>query len=280
MLIKTFAVISAVMTALNVILTPLASQGAALLWIVPLKLLIYFLALNVAYAIMIFVGTELTIKLDKPQEKQSKFWGRNLEAIADWLCMYGRVKVHYTGAEKLPEGRFLMVCNHRSYFDPIVKIPIFKSVDLNYVSKQANFKIPIGGKLMHAYGCLALDRENNREALKTVKKAAEMINNDEASICIYPEGTRSRKDELLPFHAGSFKIAQKTGVPVVVVTLYGTDAVPRNFPLRKTDVYVDVTDVIDAQFVKEHSTRETAEIARETIQKKYDEFREKATVRC
>lgn len=272
MLLKITAAVGAAAAALILFLTDLAQRGIDLLWIAPLLLLGCFAAANVLYAILIFAGTELTIDLKKPNDKPSKFWSWTLEALSEWLCTWGRVKVECTGFEKLPEGRFLMVCNHRSYFDPIVKIPIFKEIGMTYVSKPANFKIPIGGKLMHAYGCLSLNRDNNREALVTIKRAADIISSDRASVCIYPEGTRSTKGELLPFHAGSFKSAQKAGVPVVAVTLYGTDTVQKNFPLHRTHVKVDVTAVVDGDYVKSHKTQEIADMTQKIIQDKYNEF--------
>lgn len=272
MLMKILAAVGAAATALIVFLTDLAHSGLNLLWIVPLLLLGCFLAANVLYAVLLLVITELAISMKKPNDKPSKFWRWTLEALADWLCAWGRIKVECTGLEKLPEGRFLMVCNHRSFFDPIVKIPVFKSIGMTYVSKPANFKIPIAGKLMHAYGCLSLNRDNNREALVTIKRATDIISSDRASVCIYPEGTRSRKDQLLPFHAGSFKSAQKAGVPVVAVTVYGTDLVQKNFPLHRSYVKIDVTAVIDGDYVKSHKTQEIAEMTQKIIQEKYDEF--------
>lgn len=278
MLIKKLAAVSAVICAALVIFTDLAQKGAALIWICPLLLLGCFVACNVLYALMVFIGCGATISFKKSyKQKPSVFWSHTLEALADWLCAFGRVRVHVSGLEKLPEGRFLMVCNHRSYFDPLVKIPIFKTVGMTYISKPKNFRIPIAGKLMHAYGCLSLNRENNREALTTIKDAAEIISSDRASVCIYPEGTRSCKQELLPFHAGSFKIAHKAGnCPVVVTTLHGTDSVNKNFPLHHTDVYVDVTAVFDSELVKSKKTNELAEAAQKLVQDKYNEFDRKS----
>ena len=146
----------------------------------------------------------------------------------------------------------------------------FRDQEYIYISKASNFKIPIAGKVMHKCGCLALNREDNREALVTIKRAAEIIGNDRASVVIYPEGTRSQKDELLPFHAGSFKIAQKTGAPVVLIAMRNTDDVRHNMPFKRTTVHIDIVDVIDGEFVRSHTTKETAELARNIIQKKLD----------
>ena len=69
-------------------------------------------------------------------------------------------------------------------------------------------------------------------------------------MCVYPEGTRSKSGELLEFHNGVFKIAQKAGVPIVVVALRGTENISKNYIRRRTDIYHDIVDVIPAEEVK------------------------------
>lgn len=282
MLIKLFSGISALAAAL----TTLTAYGARPLFsqilIVLLLFAAFFVGIALIYVIAMFIITELTVDLKKPQDKPSKFWVKQLELLAEAICTVCNIRVHVTGLEKIPKDkRFLLVCNHKSMFDPIVKIPVLKDYDIIYASKAGNFKIPVAGKIMHKTGCLVMDRDNNREALKTIKKMAEYIKNDEGSACIYPEGTRNYGEELLPFHAGSFKVAQKTAAPVVVVSLRGTDIVQKNAPFKKTDVYIDVLGVIDGEFVKGNSTQVTSEIARNMIQKKLSEAakaKEKTTV--
>ena len=75
---------------------------------------------------------------------------------------------------------------------------------------------------------------------------------------IFPEGTRSRGGELLPFHAGSFKIAQKANVPLVTTSVSGTEKIKKNLFRRPTDVYLDILEVIPADKVKSMSTVELA----------------------
>ena len=53
-------------------------------------------------------------------------------------------------------------------------------------------------------------------------------------MCIYPEGTRSHGTAMLPFHSGSFKIAQKAGVPLVIASIEGTENVAKNVLRRPT----------------------------------------------
>lgn len=271
MLLRIFAYIGAAGAVLNGLIANHGYGGAKLAGFMLLRFAEYFVAAHLAYAVLMLAGTEAFIRLDKPQEKPSKFWQWHLHEVVNALCFYGRVRIEVSGREKLPrDSRYLMVSNHRSYFDPITTEKALCDEELVYVSKPGNYRIPIAGKVMHKCGYLSLDRENNREALKTVKQATEYIDKDYASVVIYPEGTRSKEEKLRPFHAGSFKIAQRAGVPVVCVAVRNTDKIQHNFPLRRTTVYIDILEVLDADFIKSHSTRETAELAQGIIQAKLD----------
>lgn len=276
MLLRIFAAIGAAGSVLHTLIAGQAGGALKVTGVMLLRFLEYFFGAHIAYALIMLISTELFINKNKPQEKPSKFWLWHLHAVADLLCFYARADVSITGTELIPKDtRYLMVSNHRSLADPVVMVNKMPKEEITFVSKPGNLKIPIIGKVMHKCGCLPLDRENNREALKTVKAATEYINKDYCSVVIYPEGTRSKQEGMLPFHAGSFKIAQRADVPVVVVALRNTDKVIHNFPLKKTNVYIDVIGVIDAGYVKEHKTKDTAQLAQEMIEKKLAEEKEK-----
>lgn len=270
MLVKLFAGTGA---AAALITTAVTWDGAA--WYINiLKTLLgffaYTLGANILGIIVIYAISEVCVDFDKPQDKPSKFFRRMMEDVADYLCTSTRIKLHVTGEEKLPKDtRYLLVCNHRSLFDPIVKLSALKGTDIAYMSKPQNFKIPVAGKLMHKCCCLPLDRENNREALKSIKRADELIRQDLCSIGIYPEGTRNKGDGILPLHSGSFKIAQRSGVPVVIATVKNTDIVLKRMPFRSTDVYIDILDVISAEDAKKNPTSETAQRAWEIMSANY-----------
>jgi len=78
----------------------------------------------------------------------------------------------------------------------------------------------------------------------------DLINKDTVSVCVYPEGTRSKTCELLPFHSGVLKIAQKANVPIVVMTAQGTENIKDNFPFKKSPIKMDILDVLPAEYVK------------------------------
>ncbi len=274
MLLKVFAALSAAVTALNAFTIDADKGLLVIAGLAVVRFVVYYFGLILAYALWGYVFTELTVKFDKPQPTPSSFWMWNMRQMSEVVVFVMRINVILTGREKLPRGqRYLLVCNHRSFFDPIVHQKTLGDEGYVYISKRENFKLPIAGKVMHKCACMPLERDNNRQALGVVKHSAELIEDDVASIVIYPEGTRSKKPELLPYHAGSFKIAQRAAVPVVVCALYGTDKVLHNFPFKRSDVHLAVLDVIDAQFVKTHSTKETAELAQSITQQWYDEMK-------
>ena len=276
MLLKIFAAIGAGGSVLHTLISSTAGGALKVTGELLLRFVEYFFGAHLVYAVGMLLATELLIDKDKPQEKPSKFWLWHLHAVADLLVFYARADVSISGTGLIPKDtRYLMVSNHRSLADPGAVVNKMPKEEITFVSKPGNLKIPIIGKVMHKCGCLPLDRENNREALKTVKAATEYINKDYCSVVIYPEGTRSKQEGMLPFHAGSFKIAQRADVPVVVVALRNTDKVIHNFPLKKTNVYIDVIGVIDAGYVKEHKTKDTAQLAQEMIEKKLAEEKEK-----
>lgn len=204
--------------------------------------------------IVLYIGllvvSALLVDDKKEYDRNSRYyrWLLNSStAIGMWLL---RVRIHVSGLEKIPQDtRFLLVGNHRSNFDPLVTWLVFRKYDVAYVSKEANFHIPVFGRLIRKCAFMAIDRENARNAMKTIRHAADLIRRDEVSIGIYPEGTRSKDCVLLPFHNGVFKIAQKADVPIVVAAIRGTQNIHKQYIRKVTDVYVDIIDCIPAEAV-------------------------------
>ena len=142
------------------------------------------------------------------------------------------------------------MCNHRSKFDPILTWYAFGKEQLSFISKPENFRVPVYGRIIHRCLFMAIDRENPRNAMKTVNRAADLLKNDEVNVAVYPEGRRNYEEGLLPFHGAMFKIAQKANVPIVVMTAKGTYEIQKNFPLRRSHVELDVLEVIPAEEIK------------------------------
>ena len=168
------------------------------------------------------------------------------------LC---RIRVHVSGIEKIPRDiKVLFVSNHRSNFDPIITWYALKKWKIAFISKPENFKVPFFGRIIRKCCFMPIDRENPRKAIPTINRAAKLLKKQQVSIGIYPEGTRSKTCEILPFHNGVFKIAQKADAPVVVLCITGTEKISKRTPFQHTDVYLDVLEVFEGEHIKETKT--------------------------
>lgn len=170
---------------------------------------------------------------------------RSCLAIVNWAfrcCLFiSGVKVTVIGEENVPKDiPVLYIGNHRSFYDILLtytRVPR----PTGYIAKKEMEKIPLLNLWMRNLHCLFLDRVNIKEGLKTILEGIEKAKSG-ISICIFPEGTRNKvNDTFLPFHDGSFKIAQKSGCPVVPISLNNTSAVFENqFPkIKKTHVVIE-----------------------------------------
>lgn len=240
-----------------------------MVWLIILWVLLGLAGVFLAYIFTIIISA-LLVNMKKEYPQESKFYRFLLNSATFFATKLIRIKLHVTGMEKVPGGRFLLVSNHRSKFDPILSWLVFGDCQLAFISKPENFKVPVFGRLIHRLCFMAIDRENPRNAVKTINRAVDLINRDVATIGVYPEGTRNYGDGLLPFHNAMFKIAQKANVPVVIITVKGTYEIQKNYPLHRSHVYIDVLDVIDAETVKKTKTAILGEKVREIMLNKLE----------
>lgn len=137
------------------------------------------------------------------------------------------VKKTVIGTENVPKDEaVLYVSNHRSYYDIVVAYTSVPTLT-GFMAKKEIYRIPFLRTWMKLLQCLFLDREDIRQGMKVVLQGIEQIKNG-YSVFISPEGTRSQSNEMLPFKAGSFKMAEKTGCAIIPVSLSNTDAVFEN----------------------------------------------------
>lgn len=151
------------------------------------------------------------------------------------------VKVTVIGEENVPDEAVLFIGNHRSFFDILLTYSRCKRLT-GYVAKKEMDRFPLLNNWMRNLYCLFLDRENPKEGLKTILTAVDYVKKG-ISICIFPEGTRNKGEELsmLPFKEGSFKIASKTGCAIVPISLNNTAEIFENhFPkIKKAHVIIE-----------------------------------------
>ena len=208
-----------------------------------LDLLLALLAVVLGY-VLVYAVSALFVDPARKCDRDNRYYRFLIEHAAHIAVPLARIRLHLSGLENVPEERFLLVGNHRSKFDPILTWHALRGRQLAFISKPENFKVPFFGRIVRRCGFMPIDREDPRSAIVTVNEAAEKLKSGAFNIGVYPEGTRSKDCTLLPFHDGVFMIAKKAHVPVVVLAVRGTEEIRKHFPLRPTDVYLDVVDVI------------------------------------
>ena len=172
-----------------------------------------------------------------------------------------RIHVHTEGMEKIPrEGSVLFVSNHRGNFDPILSWYQLRAWKPVFISKQENFNLPWFGRYIHRLRFLAIDRSSVAASRHVFMEASHMLQ-EGTNIMVYPEGTRSRGENMLPFHTAAFVMAVRSKVPVVVMTIRGTEQVNHNFPWHRTDVYLRVLETIPVSWSEAHTLQELSERA-------------------
>ena len=247
MLIGGVAVLSVVFAAL-ICLCCGCFGTLAWLWALPVSFLGSFLVLGGLVFLFSWFMCAL-VRLDREQESDSKFYRILTGLLTEAAMTILQMRVHTKGLEKTPkEGRFLLVCNHLNDLDPVTLLEFFKKSQLAFISKRENSSMFMVGKLMHKLQCQLLNRENDREALKTILKCVQMLKEDKASIAVFPEGYTSRDHKFHRFRSGVFKIAQKAKVPIVVCTITNTYKVFGNaLRLKPTDVELHLLAVIQPE---------------------------------
>lgn len=145
--------------------------------------------------------------------KYAHWWGKVVLAATG-------SKVTVRGGDNIPPGPVVFMANHLSVFDTMLLLG-FLDKPLAFVAKKELARVPVINSLMRHVGCLYLDRQDIRQAVEIINRAAEQVRNG-LSMVIFPEGTRSLTGEMAEFKSGSMKLAIKANVPIVPVTIQGT----------------------------------------------------------
>jgi 1-acyl-sn-glycerol-3-phosphate acyltransferase len=153
---------------------------------------------------------------------------RFLYRMAMWGAWTGvrlaGAKVQTVGLEKIdPSRTYIFMSNHVSNLDPPILLPLIPR-RTSVMAKKELFSYPILGKTMRIGSLVPVDRGNRDAGIAAVRAAAEVIRSG-INMTIYVEGKRSFDGRLLPFKKGPFYLATECSVPVVPVTIVGTEKI-------------------------------------------------------
>ena len=150
------------------------------------------------------------------------------QAVHKWVARWAKSLVHATGGHVEIEGldylsnckNVLFVSNHQSYFDILLLLG-FIPKEKAFIAKIETQRIPIVSIWMKYIHCIFMDRKNLRQSLESIIKGISHLKSGH-SLVIFPEGTRSKSSNMNNFKSGSMKLATKSNVWIVPITLDGS----------------------------------------------------------
>ena len=200
---------------------------------------------------------------------------RSSLAIVNWafrvVLWIAGTSITVLGEENVPKDEaVLYVGNHRSYFD-IVMTYIRVPRPTGYMAKVEMLRYPSLNIWMKYLHCIFLDRSNIKAGMKSILDAIDKIKSG-ISICIFPEGTRNKTDQMfLEFHDGSFKIAEKSGCPIVPISINNAEEIFENHipKIKKAHVVIEYGSPIYTKDLSKEDKRRLSATVQEVIKTNY-----------
>ncbi len=188
------------------------------------------------------------------------FWAWHYQSLVPFW------KIRLEGREKIPWNRpVVLVANHRSLVDILALYKIRRP--FKWTSKEENFKLPFIGMVLSLTNSVRIKRESMRSGAQFLAQAESEIGKG-SSILIFPEGTRSRTNEMRPFKEGAFLLAKKMGCGVIPIVHTGSELTfdRGSWILKgKTTIRIRVLDEIPPEKVKKMDVRILSKVVRQEM---------------
>lgn len=179
------------------------------------------------------IDTPMTVEeKDTLMHQKPKHWAKTLVKLTG-------SHIEVVGQEKIPNGPVLFVSNHQGNFDVPILIG-FLEKPLGFISKVEVKKIPLIPRWMEAMNCVFIDRKDRRKAVQSIRDGIATLKKGH-SLVIFPEGTRSKGDEMGEFKKGGLRLATDSKVPVVPITISGSYKIMEEKKLGFQPAQVKVT---------------------------------------
>ena len=212
---------------------------------------------SITFVLSVFVVVFFMWLFNSKNRPIRKVWGRAQR-------FFGGYTLEVVGEFK-DEANILLI-NHQSMLDIIVLEEVHPK-NLCWIAKAQIGKIPIIGKILSLPKMIAVERENKHSLIKLLKEAKDRVENGRV-LAIFPEGTRSQTDKLLPFKGGAKLLVEKLNLKVQPIVIVGSDAMKvKEFSFKKADIKLFCLDLVDT------SKENWLEATRESMQKVLDENR-------
>lgn len=165
------------------------------------------------------MGGSWLLHRDDPTQRKPGRWMRRLGWLTSSLTPLWKFSVAGAAPRDIHERPYVVVANHESTADPFLLSHL--PWDMRWVGKEELFKIPIIGLAFKWSGDIPL-RRGHGDSVRTMLAECKRSLDAGIPIMMFPEGTRSKEGELLPFRDGAFSLAIEAGVPVLPLAIAGT----------------------------------------------------------
>jgi len=198
-------------------------------------------------------------------------WKNLLYVLGHWGVAIGAslagIRTRVAGGSHLRPGEAVVFCcNHQSNIDPPI---LFQALHprLHVLFKHELTKLPLLGRAFQIGGFVPIDRRSREQSMAAIEQAAASLRNGN-SFLTFPEGTRSRTGELLPFKRGPFLMALKAQVPVVPVAIQGgSHSMRKGSPIvRPTTVSVRIGEPVDTRGMDISDREALADLVRSRVE--------------
>jgi 1-acyl-sn-glycerol-3-phosphate acyltransferase len=190
-----------------------------------------------------------------------------------WILATFGVRVEAAGVENVPtHAPVILMSNHQSLVDiAAIVLSLPRRVPWRFVAKKELTRVPIFGQALVASGHIIIDRGNREKAVQSLRRAAERIRAG-TTVIVFPEGTRSKTGHLRPFKSGPFHLAVEAQVPIVPITVSGSQRITPKGELRVRSGSVKIVYgmPIPTRGVTLEMRKQLAQRVRDAIARGYD----------
>ena len=206
---------------------------------------------------------------DKKTEHDANFY--SLKKIARKMLKLLGVKMDIQGCTIYDEP-VVYIGNHRSNFDSLIMIAIMEK-PLIFIGKSEIKKFPFIGKWFRDIGCLFLERDDIKKSIEVINQGIKRIEN-RYSVVIFPEGRRTKENNVEEFKPGSFKMAFKANACIVPVSFYNSEECYERFhSFRPANVSIRIGEIVNPKALELNNTVQMAKYVHTVISQIYEEQR-------
>ena len=167
---------------------------------------------------------------------------------------------------------YVVISNHLSNLDPMMQFRYLK-IKWVFMAKKEVYKLPFFRTAAKSFNFIKVDRSDKNDR-KSINDQAKTLFNNGWSLMVYPQGTRAKKDNFLPFKSGAFHIALDNNIPILPVVIAGTgDIWPRGEKFMKSGkAIINTLEPIDISKYTKETIDQLVDETYEKMSKVYKEL--------